>query len=122
MTVQDQSGTATEAPSHSVVLTDAAVAMAKTLMAREGRDDLKLRLQVGPGGCQGLSYDLQFDDRNFDGDRVRDFDGLQLVIDPASLTRVDGATINYVETIQKAGFEIDNPNETSRCACGESFC
>jgi iron-sulfur cluster assembly accessory protein len=107
---------------HQVNLTAAAVAMAKTLREREGRDDLRLRVEVAPGGCRGLSYQLTFDDQLLDGDRVRDFDGVELVVDEFSRDKLIGSSIDYVETLQKAGFTIDNPSAQASCACGDSFC
>jgi iron-sulfur cluster assembly accessory protein len=123
MTVQDHSASATDVTTRGVVLSDTAVAMVKELLAKEGRDDLRLRIQVTPAGCQGLSYQLFFDDRTLDGDVISGFDGVEVVVDPASVDKVDGAIIDFVDQgLQGAGFQIDNPNETSRCACGDSFC
>jgi iron-sulfur cluster assembly accessory protein len=122
MTVQDQSASTTEAATHGVELTDAAVAMVKELLAKEGRDDLRLRIGVLPGGCQGLSYQLFFDERTLDGDAIRGFDGVEVVVDRASVEKLSGAKIDYVEALQGGGFQIDNPNEGGRCACGDSFC
>jgi iron-sulfur cluster assembly accessory protein len=123
MTAQtDQSTTITGEHAHQVLLTEAAVAKAKALREQEGRDDLRLRVEVAPGGCRGLSYQLTFDDQLMDGDRVRDFDGVELVVDEFSSDKLVGATIDYVESLQKAGFTIDNPNAQASCACGDSFC
>ena len=113
---------ATQTPTHQVELTAAAAAMAKSLREKEGRDDLRLRVEVAPGGCRGLSYQLTFDDQVLDGDLVRDFDGMELVVDQLSSEKLIGATIDYVETLQKQGFTIDNPNAQASCACGDSFC
>ena len=122
MTVQDQSGQAETTTDAGVVLTDVAVAKVKSLLADEGRDDLRLRVQVQPGGCQGMKYELWFDDRSIDGDVVHDFDGVQVVVDHASVPMLQGARIDFTDTIGKVGFTIDNPNEGGRCACGDSFC
>ena len=70
------SDTATQAPTHEVILTDVAATKVKSLLAQEGRDDLRLRIAVQPGGCSGLIYQLYFDDRVLDGDAIRDFDGV----------------------------------------------
>jgi len=121
MTVQNET-TVQETAGHGVLLTPAAVAMAKELKAKEGRDDLRLRVEVAPGGCRGLSYQLTFDDQLLDGDHVRDFDGMELVVDDFSKDKLVGATIDYVETLQKQGFTIDNPSAQASCACGDSFC
>ncbi|GAC49648.1 HesB/IscA family protein [Gordonia aichiensis] len=118
MTVQNESGTATDT---GVILTDAAAAKAKALLDQEGRDDLSLRIAVQPGGCAGLRYQLFFDDRSLDGDLTADFGGVTLAVDRMSSPYVQGATIDFVDTIEKQGFTIDNPNATGSCACGDSF-
>ncbi len=117
MTVQGETATAT----HGVVLTDAAAAKAKALLDQEGRDDLALRISVQPGGCSGLRYQLFFDERSLDGDVVTDFDGVSVVVDRMSVPYLNGAVIDFVDTIEKQGFTIDNPNATGSCACGDSF-
>ena len=117
MSVQDQTSTAT----HGVVLTDVAASKVKSLLAQEGRDDLRLRIGVQPGGCSGLIYQLYFDERTLDGDALRDFDGVEVVVDRMSAPYLDGATIDFADTIEKQGFTIDNPNATGSCACGDSF-
>ena len=106
---------------HGVTLTDAAASKAKALLEQEGRDDMHLRIAVQPGGCAGLRYQLFFDDRSLDGDLFRDFNGLKVAVDRMSAPYVQGATIDFVDTIDKQGFTIDNPNATGSCACGDSF-
>jgi iron-sulfur cluster assembly accessory protein len=112
---------ATEAATHGVTLTDAAAGKAKALLDQEGRDDMHLRIAVQPGGCAGLRYQLFFDERKLDGDLYRDFDGLQVAVDRMSAPYVQGAVIDFVDTIEKQGFTIENPNATGSCACGDSF-
>ena len=75
MTIQN------ETTSHGVLLTDVAATKVKSLLEQEGRDDLRLRIGVQPGGCSGLIYQLYFDERSLDGDLVRDFDGVAVVVD-----------------------------------------
>jgi iron-sulfur cluster assembly accessory protein len=104
-----------------VVLTDAAATKVKVLLEAEGREDLTLRIAVQPGGCSGLRYQLFFDDRNLDGDVTRDFGGVGVVTDRMSAPYLSGATIDFVDTIEKQGFTIDNPNAGGSCACGDSF-
>ncbi|WP_309616831.1 iron-sulfur cluster assembly accessory protein [Salinibacterium sp.] len=107
---------------HGVGLTDAAAGKVRSLMSQEGRDDLRLRLAVQPGGCSGLIYQLYFDERSLDGDAVVDFgEGVEVVLDKMSVPYLDGATIDFEDTIQKQGFTIDNPNAQGSCACGDSF-
>lgn len=104
-----------------VNITPGAAAKVKSLLAQEGRDDLALRIAVQPGGCSGLRYQLFFDERSLDGDELRDFDGVNIVVDRMSLPYLGGATIDFVDTIEKQGFTIDNPVATGSCACGDSF-
>ena len=115
MTVQDETAT------QGVIVTEAAASKAKALLDQEGRDDLRLRIAVEPGGCAGLRYQLYFDERALDGDQVRDFGGLELVVDRKSAPYLSGAVIDFTDTIQKQGFTIDNPNAGGSCACGDSF-
>jgi iron-sulfur cluster assembly accessory protein len=105
----------------SVTLTDGASSKVKTLLEQEGRADLQLRVAVQPGGCSGLRYQLFFDERSLDGDTVTDFGGVHVVVDRMSAPYLMGATIDFVDTIEKQGFTIDNPNATGSCACGDSF-
>jgi iron-sulfur cluster assembly accessory protein len=115
MTVQQ------EATQQGVILTEGAAAKVSSLLAQEGRDDLKLRIAVQPGGCSGLRYQLYFDDREIDGDIVAKFGGVAVVTDKMSAPYLMGATIDFVDTIEKQGFTIDNPNASGSCACGDSF-
>ena len=104
-----------------VVLTAPAADKVAALLAQEGRDDLALRVAVQPGGCSGLRYQLFFDERSLDGDVVTDFGGVGVVVDRMSTPYLAGATIDFVDTIEKQGFTIDNPNAGGSCACGDSF-
>jgi iron-sulfur cluster assembly accessory protein len=123
MTLQDQTAqtSETQRAEHGVVLSDVAAQKVKSLLEQEGRDDLRLRVAVQPGGCSGLIYQLYFDERVLDGDLLRDFDGVEVVVDRMSSPYLDGATIDFADTIEKQGFTIDNPNATGSCACGDSF-
>jgi iron-sulfur cluster assembly accessory protein len=115
MTVQD------EATIQGIVLTDTAAAKVGSLLQQEGRDDLRLRIAVQPGGCSGLRYQLYFDERQMDGDVVSEFGAVGVVTDKMSFPYLMGAKIDYVDTIEKQGFTIDNPNASGSCACGDSF-
>jgi iron-sulfur cluster assembly accessory protein len=106
---------------HGVLLTDLAASKVASLLEQEGRDDLRLRVGVQPGGCSGLIYQLYFDERTLDGDLVREFGAVEVVVDRMSAPYLDGATIDFSDTIEKQGFTIDNPNAGSSCACGDSF-
>jgi len=111
----------TKTEEHGVDLSEAAALKAKALLDQEGREDLALRIAVQPGGCAGLRYNLFFDDRALDGDLTAEFGGVNLTVDRMSAPYVQGATIDFVDTIEKQGFTIDNPNAKGSCACGESF-
>ena len=120
-TVQTATAATDTATAHGVVLTPVAVEKVRSLLQQEGRDDLRLRIGVQPGGCSGLIYQLYFDERELDGDAVVDFDGVGLVVDRMSAPDLEGASIDFADTIEKQGFTIDNPNAGSSCACGDSF-
>ena len=115
------SATVTDTPAHEVGLTDTARNKVSSLLEQEGRDDLRLRIAVQPGGCSGLIYQLFFDERTLENDAVVDFDGVEVVVDQMSVPYLNGATIDFSDTIEKQGFTIDNPNAAGSCACGDSF-
>ena len=122
MTVTD-SEQATKAS--AVILTDVAASKVKALLDQEGRDDLRLRVAVQPGGCSGLRYQLFFDERQLDGDLVTEFPteegAVEVVVDRMSAPYLTGATIDFADRIDAQGFTIDNPNASGSCACGDSF-
>jgi iron-sulfur cluster assembly accessory protein len=111
----------TDTLTHGVELTDQAKSKVRALIAAEGRDDLRLRVAVQPGGCSGLIYQLYFDELLEESDSVKNFDGVEVVVDKMSVPYLDGASIDFEDTIQKQGFTIDNPNAEGSCACGDSF-
>jgi iron-sulfur cluster assembly accessory protein len=111
-----------EAPATSVELTETAASKVRALLDQEGRDDLRLRVAVQPGGCSGLQYQLFFDERSLDGDLELDLSGVPVVVDRMSAPYLGGATIDFTDTIEQQGFTIDNPNASGGCACGNSFC
>jgi len=113
--------TQTETQSHNVVLTPVAATKVRSLLEQEGRDDLRLRIAVQPGGCSGLRYQLFFDERSLDGDIVKEYGTVKVVTDRMSAPYLAGAEIDFVDTIEKQGFTIDNPNAGGSCACGDSF-
>jgi iron-sulfur cluster assembly accessory protein len=122
MTVENPTApSAVTEAAHGVELTDSAAGKAKALLDQEGRNDMSLRIAVQPGGCAGLKYQLFFDDRSLDGDLNVDFNGLTVSVDRMSAPYLQGAVIDFVDTIEKQGFTIDNPNATGSCACGDSF-
>jgi iron-sulfur cluster assembly accessory protein len=111
----------TETKTDGIKLSSEAAVKVASLLAQEGRDDLSLRVAVQPGGCSGLRYQLYFDDRSLDGDTVMTYGSVKVVTDKMSTPYLMGATIDFVDTIEKQGFTIDNPNAGGSCACGDSF-
>lgn len=106
---------------HQVELSETAAEKVSSLLKQEGREDLRLRVAVQPGGCSGLIYQLYFDERVLDGDALRDFSGVEVVVDKMSVPYLEGAKIDFEDSISKQGFTIDNPNAGGSCACGDSF-
>jgi iron-sulfur cluster assembly protein/iron-sulfur cluster insertion protein len=102
-------------------LTDTANKKVAELLTMEGNPDLALRIAVRPGGCSGYSYEMFFDSE-FAPDDIRSTYGqVKVVVDPASAQLLTGATLEYKDGLQGAGFSIDNPNAQRSCGCGQSF-
>ena len=110
-----------ETAADGIVLTEGAAKKVSDLVASEGDENLVLRISVAPGGCSGLRYQLYFDDRILDGDVTTEYDGVTVVTDKMSAPYLGGASIDFMDTIEKQGFTIDNPNAQGSCACGDSF-
>jgi iron-sulfur cluster assembly protein/iron-sulfur cluster insertion protein len=104
-----------------ITLTDAAAVKVGELIAQEGNDALVLRVAVRPGGCSGYSYEMFFDSEVAEDDIVREHTGVKVVVDPASAELLAGATLEYSDGLQDAGFHITNPNASRTCGCGSSF-
>jgi iron-sulfur cluster assembly accessory protein len=104
-----------------IVLTDTATDKVRTLIEQEGVDDLALRVAVRPGGCSGFSYEMFFDTDVTADDKTADYNGVKVVVDPSSAQLLEGATLDYKDGLQGAGFAIDNPNAQRTCGCGQSF-
>jgi len=104
-----------------ITLTEQAVSKVDELITAEGDEGLALRVAVRPGGCSGFSYEMFFDTDRADDDMVKSFDGVEVVVDPSSAQLLEGATLDYKDGLQDAGFAIDNPNAQSTCGCGQSF-
>jgi iron-sulfur cluster assembly protein/iron-sulfur cluster insertion protein len=102
-------------------LTDAAATKISTLIAAEETPGLALRVAVRPGGCSGFSYEMFFDADIADDDVKAEHGGVQVVIDPASFQHLGGASLDYRDGLQGAGFHITNPNASRSCGCGQSF-
>jgi iron-sulfur cluster assembly accessory protein len=104
-----------------ITLTPTAATKVKTLLEAEGEPGLALRVAVRPGGCSGFSYEMFFDSDVAAEDQTADYDGVKVVVDPSSATLLTGATLDYKDGLQQAGFAIDNPNAQRTCGCGQSF-
>ncbi len=105
-----------------VTLSPVAVAKVAELLAEEeGGDALALRVAVKAGGCSGFSYDMFFDSEIASDDIVSTFDTVRVVVDPASAEKLVGASLDYSDGLNGAGFNITNPNASKTCGCGSSF-
>ena len=106
-----------------IVLTDTATTKVRELLAAEDQPELSLRVAVRPGGCSGYSYEMFFDsERDADDiEAVYDDGAVRVVVDPASAQLLDGASLDYKDGLQDAGFTINNPNAQRTCGCGQSF-
>ncbi len=104
-----------------IALTDNAASKVAELISAEGDDSLALRVAVRPGGCSGFSYEMFFDSDRADDDLVTEKAGVKVVVDPSSAQLLTGATLDYKDGLQQAGFSIDNPNAQRTCGCGSSF-
>ena len=108
--------------SQTFQVTDAAAAKVKALIEAEDESEgLVLRVAVRPGGCSGFSYEMFFDTDVAADDLQAEHDGIKVVIDPASQQMLKGATLDYKDGLQGAGFSISNPNAQRSCGCGQSF-
>jgi iron-sulfur cluster assembly protein len=104
-----------------VEVTDVAAEKIKELMEKENKKGHFLRVAVEEGGCAGHTYDLSFDNTKKDGDKAIESKGIKLVMSPESFKFMNGAVIDYIDSLKGAGFKIDNPNVNRSCKCGESF-
>ena len=118
-----QTPSASQAPSQGLQVTPKAVARIKSAMAKEGisPEEGGLRLGVLGGGCSGLSYSIKFDTRPRERDRIYEFDGVRVFVDPKSFLYLHGMTLDYEETLMRQGFNFVNPNSSRSCGCGSSF-
>lgn len=91
------------------------------VMTEKGLANHALRVFVSGGGCSGLSYGMTFAEGPELGDQVFESDGLQIVVDPGSIQYLDGAEIDFIDSLMGGGFRIENPNAVQSCACGSSF-
>jgi iron-sulfur cluster assembly accessory protein len=104
-----------------MTLTETAVSKVKEILDQQEPKPTGLRIAVVGGGCSGFSYQMTFDNQALPTDRVSEYDGLKVFIDQASMLYLQGTKIDYVETLEGAGFKFDNPNVKTTCGCGSSF-
>jgi iron-sulfur cluster assembly protein len=114
---------ALKAPVQGIQVTEKAVKRIRTAMAKEGISPAEggLRLGVLGGGCSGLSYSIKFDTQPRERDRIYEFDGVRIFVDPKSFLYLHGMTLDYEETLMRQGFNFVNPNSSRSCSCGSSF-
>ena len=105
----------------SLEVTPHAATKVREIMAQQNPQPLGLRVSVVGGGCSGFSYQMNFEEQTNGIDKVFEFDGLKVFVDQASFMYLKGTKIDYVETLEGAGFKFENPNVKSTCGCGSSF-
>ncbi|HEX6503896.1 MAG TPA: iron-sulfur cluster assembly accessory protein [Terriglobales bacterium] len=113
--------TTPEVKAAPVTLTPNAIAKVKEIMAQQDPVPAGLRIGVVGGGCSGFSYSMQFDNSAGMMDKVFDMDGLKVYVDATSVMYLNGCRVDYVESLEGAGFKFENPNVKSTCGCGSSF-
>ncbi|MCY4596525.1 MAG: iron-sulfur cluster assembly accessory protein [Bryobacterales bacterium] len=104
-----------------IQMTDTAIAKVTEILSQQQPQPKGLRLSVVGGGCSGFQYSMAFENSQLPLDKVFNYDGLQVYVDQASLLYLDNCRVDYVESMEGAGFKFDNPNVTSTCGCGSSF-
>lgn len=104
-----------------IALTDSAATKVQELISAEGDDNLALRVAVRPGGCSGFSYEMFFDTDVATDDLTADYSGVRVIVDATSAQMLTGATLDYKDGLNQAGFAIENPNAQRSCGCGSSF-
>lgn len=109
------------APKGPVTLTPTAVGKVKEIMSQQNPVPAGLRIGVVGGGCSGFSYSMSFENAPGMMDKVYNFDGLKVFVDATSVMYLNGCVVDYIETLEAAGFKFDNPNVKSTCGCGSSF-
>ncbi len=104
-----------------ITITEKAASKVKELLKSEKKESYGLRIEVVPGGCSGFEYGFSFDNKKVSNDTIIEKDGLKVFVDKESLAMIDGATVDFIETLQGAGFKVSNPKAKSSCGCGHSF-
>ena len=117
----EQQETTTGADQPVVSMTTRAADKLKEVIAKQGRDDLALRVYVTPGGCSGFSYGMTFAEGREEDDTLIEQEGVRIVVDPMSAMYIKGSEIDFVDALMGGGFALRNPNAVSSCGCGQSF-
>ena len=104
-----------------ITLTDRAASEIRGLLEKQGKNEALLRVFVAGGGCSGYQYGMSLEDEAMEGDQHLEINGVQVIIDPRSMMYIQGAEVDYVDSMMGGGFKIDNPNAASSCGCGHSF-
>jgi iron-sulfur cluster assembly accessory protein len=104
-----------------IALTDTAATKVGELLQAEGDEALVLRVAVRPGGCSGFSYEMFFDSEVAVDDVLESYGPVRVAVDPSSAQLLSGATLDFKDGLNQAGFSIDNPNAQRTCGCGQSF-
>ena len=112
---------APEIKTQPVILTENAISKVKAIMAQQDPVPAGLRIGVVGGGCSGFSYNMSFENAQGMMDKTFTFDGLKVFVDATSVMYLNGCVVDYVETLEAAGFKFENPNVKSTCGCGSSF-
>lgn len=102
-------------------LTETAVNKVKEVLAQQNPKPAGLRIGVIGGGCSGFQYQMLFETQPTPMDKVIEFDGLKVFVDQTSMMYLDGTRVDYIESLEGAGFKFENPNVKSTCGCGSSF-
>ena len=104
-----------------LTMTDEAKAQLRAVLEKQNKPDGALRVYVAPGGCSGFSYGMSLEDEIDPDDAVVEYDGLKVVVDEFSAQYLEGAQIDYEDSLMGGGFQVRNPNAVKSCACGQSF-
>lgn len=104
-----------------ISMTSEAVSQLKTFLTDQGTPDHALRVFVAPGGCSGLQYGMTIDETSDEGDEVIETSGVKVLVDNFSAMYLEGAEIDFVNSLMGGGFTVRNPNAVASCACGHSF-
>lgn len=104
-----------------VTLSDRAASEVKGLLEKQEKPEAMLRVFVAGGGCSGFQYGMSLEEGAMEGDQQFEVNGVKVIVDSRSAMYIEGAEVNYVDTLMGGGFKIENPNAASTCGCGTSF-